>query len=128
MREGSLTLLLATTALSAIIVFAIRYLLEYRKKHSQLDIERKSSLLSDDEKLFYNVLKQTVSDQCTVFSKVRLLDLVDINGHIVTRAQGEQFRRISRRVLDFLVCSPITLKPVIGIVLDHRQSRLRRRG
>ena len=126
MREGSIYLLLTTTIISALLVFGIRWYLERLKNRTDLDIERKSSLLTDDEKTFFQTLQAAIGSQTRIFSKVRLLDVIRIESRMLTRSQKNQLRRISRRGLDFLLCSPGSLTPVLAINLDHRRSRARK--
>jgi hypothetical protein len=75
----------------------------------------RKSLLTENEKKFYRVLKMVVGERLEVFSKVRLSDVFWIN-----RGSGYQgaLNRINPRHLDFLLCEKINLRPVLGIELD----------
>lgn len=80
-------------------------------------------LLSEAEKKFFVVLSQAVSvpDKCLVFTKVRVLDLVQVKNTFRTK-QGfwEAFNRISKRHVDFVVVNAKTLRPVIIVELDDK--------
>ena len=75
----------------------------------------RDDFLSPAEVAFYRVLKVAVGDSLTIFSKVRIADIL-----FVARKTNKVFYRnkIDRKHLDFLLCHPVTLKPVLGIELD----------
>ncbi|MEW6029311.1 MAG: DUF2726 domain-containing protein [Chloroflexota bacterium] len=68
--------------------------------------------------LFFN-LKTAVGDSAHIFSKVKLSDLF----YARTGDYGKNrsyTNRIDRKHVDFLLCDPKTLKPLLGIELDDK--------
>jgi len=68
-----------------------------------------------------------IGERFVIFAKVRLADIF-----FVTRRQENfsYFNRIAQRHVDFLLCDPATLKPLLGIELDdasHQRPRRRER-
>lgn len=85
---------------------------------------RRESLLLDHEQRYFQALSRVVGDHARVFPKVRLSDLVQPQG-----VQGDQrmhWMRVQRRCVDFLLCSPNNLSPVLAIDLDTRLKKRRR--
>jgi hypothetical protein len=87
----------------------------------------RDDFLSPAEFSFYKVLSGLVGTHLTIQSKVRLADIF-----FVSRPNGSRssFNKISQKHLDFLVCEPVTMKPVLGIELDdssHQRSSRQRR-
>ena len=85
--------------------------------------------LSPAELSFYHVLQQVVGEQATLSTKVSLGDLF----YSKTGDRGENLRyrnKIDRKHVDFLLCDPQTMHPLMGIELDdashNRQSRQER--
>jgi hypothetical protein len=73
--------------------------------------------LSPAEHNFFSVLRTTVSDQATISTKVSLGDLF-----FVSSKDPSEFRiyrnKIDRKHVDFLLCDPKTVRPLVGIELD----------
>jgi len=85
---------------------------------------RRDSLLLDHEQRYFQVLTRVVGGYARVFPKVRLSDLVQPQG--AQAAQRAHWLRVQRRCVDFLLCSPNNLVPVLAIDLDTRLKRQRR--
>lgn len=75
----------------------------------------RDDFLSPAELSFYKVLSSVLGTHFAIQSKVRLADVF-----FVARPNENvaYFNRIAQRHLDFLVCDPATMKPLIGIELD----------
>jgi hypothetical protein len=75
----------------------------------------RDDFLSPAEFSFYKVLASLVGSRLTILPKVRLADIF-----FVARPNENvsYFNRISQRHVDFLLCKPSTMKPVVGIELD----------
>jgi hypothetical protein len=85
---------------------------------------RTNSLLSPEQRAFYAALIRAVGPQPLVFVRVNLAHLVqhpgdDPNFH-------EHWRRVCRRWLDFVICSPSSVSPILAIKLETRLERKRR--
>ncbi len=80
--------------------------------------------LSPAEISFYHVLRQVVEGNFTICTKVSLGDL--FYPSTKDRSKFQTYRnKIDRKHVDFLLCDPATMQPVLGIELDdgsHRQA------
>lgn len=77
---------------------------------------RKASILTPRESRFYPSLLSAVGSGYTVMSKVRLWDFIKLENDPPERKQ--YINRLSCRHVDFLLCEPVTLKPLLVIELD----------
>lgn len=80
----------------------------------------RDDFLSPAETSFYHVLKSMTQERLVIFSKVSLAELFFVS-------RGDSFQtfqnKIDRKRVDFLLCDPKTLKPVLGIELDDASHR-----
>lgn len=76
--------------------------------------------LSAAEISFYHVLKLAVDDKATICPKVRLLDVFYVSQPHINKAYRN---KIDRKHVDFLLCEPKTMKPLIAIELDDKSHR-----
>lgn len=81
----------------------------------QLPYRLREDFLSSAEASFYRVLQSSLNDTFLVCPKVNLADIF-----FVPRSEGSQSykNKIDRKHVDFLLCDPATLTPVLGIELD----------
>lgn len=100
----------------------------YRRRPKLYDDEpsylKRDSLLLEHEQRYFRTLIQVVGQHARVFPKVRLSDLVQPHG--VQPEQRAHWLRVQRRCVDFLLCSPNDLAPVLAIDLDTRVKKRRR--
>ncbi len=79
----------------------------------------RDNFLSPAEQSFYLVLKHLVSDQAIICTKVSLGDLFFVKSN-----DRSKFRtltnKIDRKHVDFLLCDPKTVRPLVGIELDDK--------
>lgn len=75
----------------------------------------RDDFLSPAELSMYHVLSTLVGTQAVILAKVRLADLFFVQQPQKHRAA---FNRIAQRHVDFLLCGPKTMKPLLGIELD----------
>jgi len=79
----------------------------------------RDNFLSAAEHSFYLVLQHIVADKALICPKVSLGDLF-----YVKSSDASKFRiytnKIDRKHVDFLLCDPKTLQPVVGIELDDK--------
>jgi len=79
----------------------------------------RDDFLSPAELSFYSVLRTVVGDQSSICVKVGLSDLF-----YVPRNDPSDFRtytnKIDRKHVDFVLCDPMTMRPLVGIELDDR--------
>ena len=80
---------------------------------------KRDDFLSLAEQSFYLVLRAAVADWATICPKVGLAELF-----YAKSSDPSIFRtatnRIDRKHIDFLLCDPETMKPLMGIELDDR--------
>src|SRR5438552_18690236 len=75
------------------------------------------SLLTRTEKVFFIALRMAAGKRYAVFPKVRLLDLCrNLDGWTDTAA----FNHVSQQPVDFVLCAPHTLRPVLALELADR--------
>lgn len=84
-----------------------------------LPFKLRDDFLSNAELSFYQVLRGVVAQRALVFTKVNLGDLFFV-------ATGDQRKnralanRIDRKHVDFLLCDPKTVRPIVAIELDDK--------
>lgn len=86
---------------------------------TELPYRIKDPLLSPAEQSFYLVLKDVVADKGVIFSKIGLGELF----YASTKDQSlyrSLTNKIDRKHMDFVVCDPKTLKPIVAIELDDK--------
>lgn len=86
---------------------------------------RQDTLLTDTELKFYRALIQTVGNAFTICPKIRVADILE------TRPFDQAYHnKIDRKHVDFLLCDPTTMRPVMAIELDdasHQRAGAQRR-
>jgi len=80
----------------------------------------RDDFLSMAEASFYRVLKQVVSEHLLVCPKVSLDDIFFV-AH--PERHYTYLNKINRKHVDFLLCDPNSLKPVVGVELDDASHR-----
>jgi uncharacterized protein DUF2726/topoisomerase-like DNA binding C4 zinc finger protein len=84
-----------------------------------LPFKLRDDFLSSAEISFCQVLRAVVGDRAVVCPKVNLGDLffVATGDHRKNRALAN---RVDRKHVDFLLCEPKTMRPVVGLELDDK--------
>lgn len=77
----------------------------------------RDDFLSPAEASFFRVLRAIVADQYLICPKVALSDLFFV---LHARENVAAVNRIARKHVDFLLCAPATLRPLLGVELDDR--------
>ncbi len=85
---------------------------------------RQGSLISAQQQAFYQALVRAVGPHPVVFPRANLSFLVEYPGD--DSDYQAHWRRVCRRWLDFVVCSPSSVSPVLAIKLESRLERGRR--
>ena len=85
----------------------------------QFPFQLREDFLSPAELNFYRVLQTAVSDWAIIFIKVSLGDLFYAQTGDWKKNQGYR-NKIDRKHVDFLLCDPQTVKPILGIELDDK--------
>lgn len=82
----------------------------------------RDDFLSPAEHNFYFVLKSVIADSALIFPKVSLGDL--FYARVNDASEFRIYRnKIDRKHVDYLLCDPKTLKPVLGVELDDKSHR-----
>lgn len=84
--------------------------------NESLPYRKKDYLLTKAERSFYEVARTAVADEWTIFAKVRMLDLVWLPRG-TGNAQAHR-NRVQSKHVDFVLCDPCTLKPLLVVELD----------
>ena len=71
--------------------------------------------LSPAEINFFHTLRAIVEDDYHIFTKVRLADIFEVEDR---KNNLGSFNKISQRHIDFLLCEPSDITPVLGLELD----------
>jgi hypothetical protein len=119
--------LILLVALAALGGLAVLHYLRCRSRPA-LPYRKTDHLLTPAERSFYAVLQRILGDELRLFVKVRLADLVWLP-HDVENRQAH-VNRVAAKHIDFVLCDPRTLAPVLAVELDdsshaapHRQQR-----
>jgi hypothetical protein len=85
------------------------------KQGPPLPYRMRDDFLSAAERSFLGVLQIAVASRVALFAKVRVADLL-----YVPRGEGRQafHNKIDRKHVDFLLCDPNSLRPLVAIELD----------
>mgnify|MGYP003346152918 FL=1 len=86
-----------------------------RLEPERLPYRLRTELLTPAERSFYGVLLKAVGDRAIVFAKVRVSDLLFVPGGEGRRGHEN---RINMKHVDFVLCSPDTVRPIAAIELD----------
>jgi hypothetical protein len=120
--RGPLKLLgLSDEAIDKTIDFISDLLFEKEEKSSKIEYpyHQVDEFISPAELNFFFNLKAVIGDSAHIFSKVKLSDLFYAKtGDFGTNRSYNN--RIDRKHVDFLLCDPKTLKPILCIELDDK--------
>lgn len=108
----------------AVGITAARLIWLRRLRHSFQDplpgafpYRRQSSLVTQNELLFYTSLRRAVGTRFTITVKVRLADVIACPRAAWSLGYG---RLIAQKHLDFVVCDPKSLRVVLAIEVDDK--------
>jgi hypothetical protein len=112
---------LSDEAIDKVTDFISDLLFEKDEKSSKIEYpyHQVDEFISPAELNFFFNLKSVLGDSALIFSKVKLSDLF----YAKTCDYGKNRsynNRIDRKHIDFLLCDPKTLKPILGIELDDK--------
>lgn len=85
------------------------------QKPRKLPYQLSMSLLSAQETDFFRALQWVVGTQAIICPKVRIADFVEVRG---SQNWQSDFNSISQKHVDFLLCDPASLRPLLAIELD----------
>ncbi len=96
----------------------------HNAKHRIPHFRAAKSLMTPQQRAFHAALTQAVGPRPLVMTRVNLAQLVQHPGD--NPKYQEHWRRVCRRWLDFVICSPGSVSPVLAIRLETRMERKRR--
>ncbi len=92
---------------------------------SKYTYTRKQYFMSRAESEFYRALRTAVGDSYIIFAQVHLDRLID------NKVVGQNWRaaraRMSQKSVDFVLCNPTTISPLLAIELDDGSHELQDR-
>lgn len=106
-----------------------------KKTEEKIETEKlpysRKNLLTKNEWSFYKQLKP-IADKLNlhILSKVRLADLVEVKKGLNNSEWQTAFNRINKKHIDFILCNPENLYPLLLIELDdssHQQEKQKER-
>lgn len=130
--------------LVALIAIAVAYVLEKKQKPvSNKNVEdeqqsesikempyRKKLLLTKNEWTFYKELKPIADEmKLSVLAKIRVADLVEVDGSINKSEWQKYFNKINKKHIDFALANPANLRIELLIELDdnsHNNAQIER--
>lgn len=112
---------LSDGAIDKTIDFVADLLFEKDERTSNLEFpyHQVDEFISPAELNFFFNLKAVIGDSAHIFSKVKLSDLFYAKTGDFGKNRSYN-NRIDRKHVDFLLCDPKTLKPILGIELDDK--------
>lgn len=98
------------------------WLLKKPKTKEDLPYKLNPRFFTKSEFAFYQELKKQVGDRYAIFPKVRLADFieVDVDKYKDKSRWYAYWNKIKSKHLDFLLCDPETLRPVVAVELNGR--------
>ena len=88
---------------------------------------QKVPLLSEAEKHFYRALLSATKGKYTIFTKVRIADILSPRKGMNRKNRNKAFWKISSKHFDFVVCDPSTLDVLCVIELNDKSHQRRDR-
>ena len=115
----------------ALLVVFLAFLFRLIRRFTSFKYKYSGKLLSNAERSFFLVLKQSLSeDDYEIFVKVRIADVLTPVRTLISRDWFTAFYKISSKHFDYVLCDKDTLAVVAVIELDdssHNLSKTRSR-
>ena len=105
-----------TWIIAVVVVIALIVMLRGIFGSLALPYVRRERLVTKSELKFYWALKSCVQDDWAIFAMVRIADLIRVEKG--TKNMRSWLNRILSKHIDFVLCDPSTLVPVLAIELD----------
>ncbi|MCZ2798861.1 DUF2726 domain-containing protein [Vibrio alginolyticus] len=122
---------ITTIAIIAVVIIALFVMFGSGKSGaSTLPYIPKDRLLSNAELSFYQVLNSILCDNVTLFSKVRIADIVGIKKGLDAKNRMSHLGKIAQKHVDFVITDAKTSKIIAAIELDdssHESERSKKR-
>lgn len=86
-----------------------------------LPYNRKNNFYSNEERLFLGTLMRAIGNEYLILGKVRVADLILINGGLSLKHRVAAYERIAGEYVDFVVCDRRTTKILLVVQLVRRE-------
>lgn len=113
--------------LVAVAILGLRLLVRLRRRLTRFPYRLQPALFTPAERSFLGALEQALGDELRVFGKVRVADVVKVDGVRDRSIRQRAFNRISAKHFDFLLCRPDDLAVVAAVELDDHSHGARKR-
>ena len=90
---------------------------------SKYPYQAAAPLLSASERAFYLILSDAIGRDFALFTKVRLADIIQVQGGLSGKKRSAAFNRIKSKHADFVACDTKTFQVICVIELDDRSHR-----
>jgi hypothetical protein len=87
------------------------------KKDERMTYNRKNNFYSNAERLFLGALMRAIGNDYLILGKVRVSDLILINGGLPLKQRVAAYERIAGEYVDFVVCDRRTTKILLVVQL-----------
>lgn len=111
----------------ATAIVGLRLLARLRRRPGRFPYRLQPALFTPAERSFLGALEQALGDELRLFGKVRVADVVKVEGAGDRSARQRAFNRISAKHFDFLLCRPGDLAVVAAVELDDHSHGARKR-
>jgi hypothetical protein len=109
------------------VAFWVRQVRQTRHRRTRYArYSRRESLLLPQERDMYEALQRVAGDRVRVLAKVRLGDLVTVEGETESPQRQAHWRSAQRRGVDFVLCGAADYMPLLAIQMEGKKDRTRR--
>lgn len=102
------------------LVIAAQMLIAFKQKPVEYKYTLKTALMTPAERSFYGVLSAAVEDSLSVFSKVRVADVLTPQRGLGRKSRQSAFNKISSKHFDFVLCRKDDLSVACAIELNDK--------
>lgn len=100
------------------VVLAVILLFRMYGGEKPLPYLKREALVTKPELRFYRSLQKAVQDDFEIFAMVRIADLLRVESQ--SPQKRKWLNKILAKHIDFVLCEPVSLKPMVCIELDDR--------
>jgi len=83
-----------------------------------LPYKKKPYFFTISERKFFDILQSVINNKYIIFSKVRIVDLLDVPKGLENPDFYKRFNKIKSKHVDFVICDKEKLAPLLVIELD----------
>lgn len=86
----------------------------------RLPYVRRKGMFTATERAFLNSMDAAIGQECMIFGKVRVADVITVRAGVGRGAWRRALRRLNRRKFDFVICSRSDMGVLCAVHLDQR--------